>query len=126
MLEHTQAFGSYSVNDINAAKKFYGEVLGLEVRSEEVEGQELLGLKFENGTEVMIYAKPDHRPATFTVLNFPVPDVTTTVEELKKRGIHFEHYPGNDESEINHEGGMEVAWFKDPAGNFLSVLKEIH
>lgn len=126
MLEHTQAFGSFSVSDIGAAKKFYGDLLGLEVMTEGVEGQELLGLRFENGTEIMIYPRPDHRPATFTVLNFPVPDVSSTVQELKKRGVKFEHFPGNDENEINHEGGMEVAWFKDPAGNFLSVLKEIH
>lgn len=126
MLDNTQAFGSYSVNDIAAAEKFYSEKLGLKVSRQNMEGQDLLGIHFENGTEIMIYAKPDHKPATFTVLNFPVSDVTKTVKELKEKGIRFEHYEGNDEDEIKRQESMEVAWFKDPAGNFLSVVTDLH
>lgn len=126
MLDNTQAFGSFSVDNIEAATKFYSEKLGLKVRQENMEGQDLLNLHFDNGTEIMIYSKPDHRPATFTVLNFPVSDVTQTVLELKNKGIEFEHYEGNDENEVKREGDMEVAWFKDPAGNFLSIVTDLH
>lgn len=126
MLDNTQAFGSYSVSNIQEAEKFYHQLLGLKTEQQEMEGQKMLNLHFENGTEIMIYEKADHQPATFTVLNFPVQDVATTVRDLKNRGIQFEHYPENDKNEITHGESVDVAWFKDPSGNFLSVVKEIH
>lgn len=119
------AFGSFSVNDIPAALKFYQETLGLDVEQNKMPtGEELLELKFKNGTEFIIYPKKDHRPATHTVLNFGVGDLEATVKELKEKGVRFEHYEGNDANEIRHDGNHEVAWFKDPAGNFLSVMKQ--
>jgi len=124
MFKDTKAFSSFSVNDLPKAREFYGQTLGLEV-SETPEG---LQLKIAGGGMVFIYPKPNHTPATFTVLNFPVDDIETAVEELAKRGVRFESYEGEiktDEKGIHRvkEGPM-IAWFKDPAGNILSVLQE--
>jgi catechol 2,3-dioxygenase-like lactoylglutathione lyase family enzyme len=117
------AFSGYSVDDIPKAKEFYGETLGLEVS--EIPEAGLLQVGIANGGRVLIYPKDDHKPATFTVLNFPVDDVEEAVDELTKRGVHFEHYEGEiktDAKGIARNGGPTLAWFKDPAGNILSVL----
>ena len=123
MLETNKAFSSFSVNDLQKAKEFYGRTLGLEV-SESAEG-----LKVHPGgnLDVFIYPKPNHTPATFTVLNFLVDDIESAVDELKKTGVRFEKYEGEiktDEKGIHRNGGPSIAWFKDPAGNILSVLEK--
>lgn len=124
MFKDTKAFSSFSVNDLPKAKEFYGQTLGLEV-SEMPEG---LQLKIAGGGMVFIYPKPNHAPATFTVLNFPVDDIETAVDELSERGVHFERYEGDIETDKKgiHRGanGPLIAWFKDPAGNILSVLQD--
>jgi predicted enzyme related to lactoylglutathione lyase len=127
MLNSSQAFSSFSIDDLDRAREFYGQTLGIDVG--DIEGMgELLELRL-GGTKVMLYAKPDHQPATFTVLNFPVKDVATTVAELKRRGVRFEVYDGpavqTDENGIARGDGEgpTIAWFKDPAGNILSVLE---
>lgn len=124
MLTLTTAFSGFSVDDLNAAKEFYSKTLGLEV----VEIPEGLTLRIGT-TEVFIYQKPDHTPATFTILNFPVDNIDAAVDELVKRGVTFEHYDNmTDEKGIARgiaaNQGPDIAWFKDPAGNFLSVLHE--
>jgi catechol 2,3-dioxygenase-like lactoylglutathione lyase family enzyme len=122
MLETNKAFSSFSVDDLQKAKAFYGNTLGLEVK-ESKEGLEL----HPGETAVFIYPKPNHAPATFTVLNFLVDDIDAAVDELKGKGVQFEHYDGEiktDEKGIHRNGGPTIAWFKDPAGNILSVLKE--
>jgi catechol 2,3-dioxygenase-like lactoylglutathione lyase family enzyme len=124
MLKESNAFSGFSVNDIQAAKKFYGRTLGLEVS----ESHGLLKLRLAGGTPVVVYPKPNHSPATFTILNFPVDNVEKVVDELTKRGVHFEIYdqPGikTDRKGISRNQGPVIAWFKDPAGNILSVLEE--
>jgi len=124
MFKDTKAFSSFSVNDLPKAKEFYGQTLGLEV-SEMPEG---LQLKIAGGGMVFIYPKPNHAPATFTVLNFPVDDIEAAVDELSKRGVHFERYEGDIETDNKgiHRGanGPLIAWFKDPGGNILSVLQD--
>lgn len=123
MLKNSKAFSSFSVNDIEKAKKFYSEILGLEVLENEMG---LLELHFAGGLNILIYPKDNHTPATFTVLNFNVTDIDKTVDELTSRGIAFERY---DEPYIKTDekgicrGKPSIAWFKDPAGNILSVLK---
>jgi predicted enzyme related to lactoylglutathione lyase len=120
--KNTKAFSSFSVKDLDETKKFYGQTLGLEV-SETVEG---LILKTGRDNDVFIYPKPDHAPATFTVLNFVVDDVDKAVDELTKVGIRFQIY---DKGELKtddrgvFQGKPKIAWFKDPAGNFLSILE---
>ena len=122
MLKDSKAFASYSVDDLKRAREFYANVLGLSV-SDSPEGLEL---KLD-GADVFLYPKPNHQPATFTVLNFRVGNVDAAVDELGKRGVKFEHYdlPGikTDERGIARGGpGPTIAWFKDPAGNILSVV----
>jgi catechol 2,3-dioxygenase-like lactoylglutathione lyase family enzyme len=128
MLKDSQAFSGFSVDDLEAAQKFYGETLGLPVKEQAGMGLELtLG----TGAKVFIYSKPNHQPATFTILNFPVDDVDKTVDELTLKGVGFEHYDTNDiktdEKGIartaSPDQGPTIAWFKDPAGNTLSVLR---
>jgi catechol 2,3-dioxygenase-like lactoylglutathione lyase family enzyme len=124
MLKESKAFTSFSSNDIPAAKRFYGETLGIDV-SEEMGG---LALHLGGGHEVFIYPKEDHEPASFTVLNFPVDDVERAVDGLTAAGVRFERYEGEiqtDEKGIARGGddGPTIAWFKDPTGNILSVLK---
>ena len=127
LLRDTQAFSGFSVTDVQKAKKFYGETLGLDV-AEVPEMEDMLELHLGSGATVLIYPKPDHKPATFTILNFPVDDVEEAVDKLSKRGVRFEHYEGaikTDEKGISRgNGGPTIAWFKDPAGNILSVLEE--
>ena len=123
MFKDSQAFSGFSVDDLAAAKAFYGDTLGLPVS----ETMDNLRLSLHGGGAVLIYPKPDHVPATFTVLNFPVPDVVQAVSALTQRGIQFEHYPqlGTDAQGIARDDhGPFIAWFKDPAGNILSVLQE--
>jgi len=126
MFKQTKAFSGFSVNDIQKAKEFYQGILGLEVSGE----MGMLTLHIAGGSKVILYPKPNHEPATFTVLNFPVPDVEATVDALTSKGVHFEQYTG--EIKTNEKGilkgndkGPDIAWFKDPAGNILSVLKEM-
>jgi len=123
MLEKSKAFSGFSVNNIQKAKEFYGRTLGLEVS----ESNGLLNLRLAGGTTVLIYPKPNHTPAAFTILNFPVDNVDKAVDELTKRGVRFKIYnqPNlkTDERGIFRGGGPVIAWFKDPAGNILSVLE---
>lgn len=122
MLEHSHAFSGYSVDDIPSAARFYGETLGLKVS----EDQGLLTLHLAGDRDTLIYPKGDqHEPATFTVLNFPVEDVEQAVDDLVARGVEFERYDGVDQDArgINRGEGPLIAWFKDPAGNILSVLQ---
>jgi catechol 2,3-dioxygenase-like lactoylglutathione lyase family enzyme len=124
MFKNTRAFSGFSVNDIPKAKEFYGKTLGLDV----TENNGFLELKIAGGSRVIIYPKPNHTPATFTILNFPVHNVEETVDELTKRGVRFEIYEEKaiktDKKGIHRDGGPVVAWFKDPAGNILSVVEE--
>lgn len=120
MFKNTKAFSGFSVDDLEKAKAFYAETLGLEI--EELPAG--LSLKIAGGNPIFIYPKPDHTPATFTILNFPVKNIEQAVAELKKRGVQFESYDGTDENGIARGNGPNIAWFKDPAGNFLSVLEE--
>jgi len=123
MLGKSKAFSGFAVPDIEKAKKFYGETLGLKVS----EDHGLLTLHLAGGNNVLIYPKPNHVPATFTILNFPVDAVDLAVDELKKRGVRFEIYDlpdlKTDEKGIMRGKGPTIAWFKDPAGNILSVLE---
>jgi catechol 2,3-dioxygenase-like lactoylglutathione lyase family enzyme len=123
MLENSKAFSGFAAGDLGKAKEFYTETLGLKV----TEDHGLLTLHLAGGNNVLIYPKPDHVPATFTVLNFPVADVDLAVDELSKRGVRFEKYNGpeikTDEKGIMGGNGPTIAWFKDPAGNILSVLE---
>jgi catechol 2,3-dioxygenase-like lactoylglutathione lyase family enzyme len=123
MLKERKAFSGFSANDIPKAKDFYGQILGLEVS----EDHGLLTLHLAGGHKVLVYPKPNHVPATFTVLNFPVKNVDQAVDELKKRGVRFEIYNlpdlKTDEKGIMRGKSPTIAWFKDPAGNILSVLE---
>jgi catechol 2,3-dioxygenase-like lactoylglutathione lyase family enzyme len=119
MFENTKAFSGFSVDDIPKAREFYSETLGLRVSEEN--GMLTLHIAGDRGT--LVYPKDNHTPATFTILNFPVPDIEEAVEELSERGITFEHYDGVDEKGIFRVEGPPIAWFKDPAGNILSVIQ---
>jgi len=122
MFRDTKAFSGFSVNDIEKAKAFYSDVLGLEV----TQNKGVLELHIAGGNNIFIYPKQNHEPATFTILNFPVDDISKAADELAARGVRFERYdiPGMeaDEKGIYRGAGPEIAWFKDPAGNILSVL----
>jgi predicted enzyme related to lactoylglutathione lyase len=124
VLADSPAFSGFSVNDLDAARRFYEEALGL--RTSDVEMGGLCRLELGGGGYVLVYAKADHTPATFTVLNFPVPDVEKAVDELAARGVRFERYenPPTDEKGIMRAGGPLIAWFTDPAGNVFSVLQQ--
>jgi catechol 2,3-dioxygenase-like lactoylglutathione lyase family enzyme len=123
MLKDATTFSSFSVDDLGKAQEFYGRTLGLEV-AEKPEGLEL---HLAAGAQTFIYPKPDHAPATFTLLNFLVSDLDRTVAELGGRGVRFERYDlgdlKTDEKGIARGPDMGIAWFKDPAGNILSVLE---
>lgn len=122
MFKDSHAFSGFSSNDIAAAKRFYGEILGLDVTEE----NGMLTMKFPGGHTVLIYPKDDHQPATFTVLNIEVDDVDRAADSLIAAGVTFEHYgeeAGQDERGIAREYGPPIAWFKDPAGNILSVIQ---
>ena len=122
MFEHTKAFSGFSVDDLPKAEQFYGQTLGLRVSEE----HGLLRLHLAGDRDIVVYPKPDHTPATFTILNFPVDDIDAAVDELTARGVRFERYPGmqQDDKGIQRGRGPAIAWFKDPAGNILSVLQE--
>jgi len=124
MLEASKAFSGFSANDIGNAKEFYGKTLGLKVS----ESHGVLMLHLTGDNSVLIHPKPNHVPATFTVLNFPVKDVDQAVNELTKRGVRFEIYDlpdiKTDKKGIMRGKGPTIAWFKDPAGNILSVLEQ--
>ena len=123
MFRNTKAFAGFSVDDIQKAREFYGSTLDIKI-SEEEEGT--LSLNFAGGSKALIYPKPDHLPATFTVLNFPVDDIEEAVDRLTQKGVSFEQYGEpikTDAKGIFRGGGPLIAWFKDPAGNILSVLE---
>ena len=124
MFKDTKAFSGFSVDDLQKAKEFYGQTLGLEV----AEVPEGLEVRLSGGHRVFIYPKPNHTPATFTILNFPVGNIERAVDGLSKLGVHFEHYDQGDlktdEKGIARGPGPKIAWFKDPAGNILSVLEQ--
>jgi catechol 2,3-dioxygenase-like lactoylglutathione lyase family enzyme len=121
MFANTKAFSGFAAPDIEAARKFYGETLGLNTSMEE----DLLILNLAGDRNTMVYPKPDFTPATYTILNFPVDDVEQAVDELTARGVEFERYEGmeQDEKGIFRGEGPLIAWFKDPAGNILAVLE---
>jgi len=124
MFHDTKAFSGFSVDDLPAAKEFYGNTLGLEVS----EQNGMLTLHLAGGGQVLVYPKPNHSAASYTVLNFPVDDIEEAVDALTERGITFERYEAMgadfDEKGIFHGGGPLIAWFTDPAGNTLSVLAQ--
>jgi catechol 2,3-dioxygenase-like lactoylglutathione lyase family enzyme len=122
MFEHSKAFSGFSVDDIPAAKRFYGETLGLRVSEE----NGLLMLHIAGDRDTVVYPKEDHTPATFTILNFPVDDIDKAVDGLAGRGVRFERYEGleQDDKGVSRGMGPAIAWFKDPAGNILSVIEE--
>ena len=123
LFRDAKAFSSFSVNDLQQAKEFYGQTLGLDVK-EAAEGLEIRN----GGQSVFLYPKPNHTPASFTVLNFPVDDIETAVDELEALGVKLEHYDlpdmKTDERGIfRGQPGPQIAWFKDPVGNILSVVE---
>ncbi|AIR96710.1 VOC family protein [Streptomyces glaucescens] len=128
MFGQSQAYSGFSVDDLGAARRFYGETLGLEVEEAGQAPMETLVVKLGSGARVFVYAKATHAPATFTVLNFPVDDIDAAVAELERRGVTLERYPefGHDEKGVvrGEEGPAAIAWFTDPAGNVLSVIQE--
>jgi catechol 2,3-dioxygenase-like lactoylglutathione lyase family enzyme len=121
-LKDSKAYSGFSTNDSAKAKAFYGETLGLDVSVE----NDMVDLALATGAHVLIYPKPNHVPAEYTTLNFPVTDIEATVDELAAAGIEFERYEGmnQDKRGIAHNEGPLIAWFKDPAGNILSVIEE--
>jgi predicted enzyme related to lactoylglutathione lyase len=122
MFESSKAFSGFAVNDLEAAKTFYSETLGVKV----TEQNGLLTLHLAGGRDTLVYPKPDYTPATYTILNFPVDDVDAAVAELTRRGVIFERYEGieQDDKGVARGIGPAIAWFSDPAGNILSVLQE--
>ena len=122
MFKNANAFSGFAVDDIPAAREFYGTTLGLEVNDVE----DMLDVTLGSGSHVLIYPKPNHEPATFTILNFPVADVDAAVDDLAARGVAFERYDEpelkTDEKGISRGNGPTIAWFRDPAGNILAVL----
>ena len=130
MLGNSKSFSSYSVNDLGAARAFYADTLGLEVADVDMDmpaEYRPLSVRLGSGASLMLYPKADHVPATFTVLNFPVADIDAAVTELARRGVRFEQYGGEiatDARGIHRGPGPLIAWFRDPAGNILSVIEE--
>ena len=123
MFRETEAFSGFAVPDIAAAKAFYGDTLGIDV----TEDHGMLTLHLAGGRDTIVYPKPDHVPATYTILNFPVDDVEAAVDALTEKGVEFQKYEGEDFATdakgIMRQGGPLIAWFTDPAGNILSVLQ---
>lgn len=122
MLADTKAFSGFAVDDLAAARRFYGQTLGLKTSEE----YGLLTLHLAGGRDTLVYPKAGHTPATYTILNFQVNDIEAAVDELTRGGVEFERYDGMDQDDkgINRGGGPYIAWFKDPAGNILAVLQE--
>ncbi len=122
MINPDDAYSGFATDDIEAARRFYAEVLGMEVGEE----NGMLSLSIGAGKQILVYPKPDHEPATYTILNFPVDDVEQAVDELARAGVQFEHYDDpdltTDAKGIMRGNGPDIAWFRDPAGNILSVL----
>lgn len=127
MLKSSKAFSSFAVRDLDAARRFYAQTLGVDVS--EVPGMKgLMQLNLSGGVKIFVYPKPDHVPATFTVLNFPVDNVERAVDALVERGVRFEIYKDgpvktNAKGIASDGEGPKIAWFKDPSGNILSVLE---
>lgn len=121
MFKDTKAFSGFAVPDVQRAREFYGEMLGLKTSLE----NGMLTLHLAGDRPTLVYPKPDHTPATYTILNFPVDDIDEAVDSLAARGVRFERYPGfeHDEKGIARGDGPPIAWFKDPAGNILAVLE---
>lgn len=124
MFTNPKAFSGFAVDDIQKARTFYADTLGLKVSEPDPETG-LMEVTTGGGTTILVYPKPDHTPATFTILNFPVPDIDAAVDELARRGVAFERYEGIDQDErgIASDMGPRIAWFTDPAGNILSVIQ---
>jgi catechol 2,3-dioxygenase-like lactoylglutathione lyase family enzyme len=122
LFENTRAFSGFAVDDIAAARAFYEQTLGLKTSEE----YGILTLHLAGGRDTIVYPKTDHTPATYTILNFPVDDIEAAVDELARAGVRFERYESmeQDERGIHRGGGPYIAWFKDPAGNILSVLQD--
>jgi catechol 2,3-dioxygenase-like lactoylglutathione lyase family enzyme len=129
MLDKSEAYSGFAVNDLDKAREFYGEKLGLEVKVLDEENG-LLQLDHAGGKATLVYLKPDLEPGNYTILNFPVDDIDEAVDELAGRGVSFERYDGFDQDDkaigrgLAKNQGPDIAWFKDPAGNILSVLQE--
>jgi catechol 2,3-dioxygenase-like lactoylglutathione lyase family enzyme len=125
MLTDSQAYSGFAVDDAARAKKFYSETLGLRVSDQDAQNG-LLALHVGGERQILVYQKPDFTPATYTILNFPVDDIDKTVDELTARGVSFEKYEGfgQDEKGIARGQGPNIAWFRDPAGNIMSVIEE--
>lgn len=124
MVDTTRVFGSFSVNDVEAANRFYQDTLGM--KTELVTDDGPLFLHGPHGSTTLVYPKPDHSPASFTVLNLSVDDIDSAVEGLTSKGIEFQRYPGieADERGVHRSRGHSIAWFTDPAGNELSIVQE--
>lgn len=129
MFEQTEAYSGFAVKDLAATRTFYGDVLGMTLAA--IPGMEqmpLLSLKIPGSRDVLVYEKPDHTPATYTILNFPVDDVDAAVDELAGRGVEFLRYDGFEQDERGIAGGGDrgprVAWFTDPSGNILAVMTQ--
>ena len=126
MLTDTKAYSGFAVDDVDKARKFYGDALGLKTSVE----HGLMTLHLAGDRPTLVYPKPDHTPATYTILNFPVDDIDKAVDELSSRGVVFDRYDGTDQDDkgimrgLQRGEGPDIAWFKDPAGNILSVLHE--
>jgi catechol 2,3-dioxygenase-like lactoylglutathione lyase family enzyme len=123
MLAQSKAFSGFAVDDLEQAREFYADTLGLDV--ETIDDPGLLNIRLAGGRDILVYPKGDFEPATYTILNFPVDDVEAVVDGLAARGVAFERYEGmeQDEKGIARGPGPEIAWFKDPAGNILAVLE---
>jgi catechol 2,3-dioxygenase-like lactoylglutathione lyase family enzyme len=121
MFKNTKAFSGFAVDDVDKAREFYAETLGIEVSEE----NGLLTLHIADDRPTLVYPRPNHTPAEYTILNFPVDDIDQAVDDLTARGVQFERYEGFDQDErgIMRGEGPPIAWFKDPAGNVLSVIK---
>jgi catechol 2,3-dioxygenase-like lactoylglutathione lyase family enzyme len=130
MFGQSQAFSGFSVDDLDRARQFYGETLGLQAEETGEGEMRMLTLTLGGGAKVFVYPKENHTPATFTILNFPVDDIDAAVDELERRGVTLERYSGfeHDAKGVVRGGGGDgpaaIAWFTDPAGNVLSVLQE--
>ncbi|MBD9724148.1 VOC family protein [Streptomyces caniscabiei] len=129
MFGETQAFSGFAVDDLGEARRFYGETLGLRVEESGQGDMRTLILTLGSGARVFVYPKETHTPATFTLLNFPVDDIGSAVDELRRRGVELERYPEFEHDEkgvvrVGEDGPAAIAWFTDPAGNVLSVLQE--
>ena len=125
MFKDTHAYSGFAVDDVDRAREFYGETLGIETEVLDAENG-LIQLDIAGDRPTLVYAKTDFTPATYTILNFPVPNVEASVDALAERGVAFERYEGFDQDEkgIAHGPGPTIAWFRDPAGNILSVHSE--